>query len=92
MKFILFLTTVPAIWLTSLAVQAQTSVPTFGGVSNSNSSSEQFFRQGRDELYFLQEDEAVLEIDEEISEETQNSEDIENQAESTESTESEQSK
>ena len=44
------------------------------GFSNSNSSSRQFFQQGRDKLYFLEESDPVLQIDEEISEETEDSE------------------
>ena len=44
------------------------------GFSNSNSSSRQFFQQGRDKLYFLEESDPVLQIDEEVSEETEDSE------------------
>ena len=40
-----------------------------GIFSNPNSSSRQFFQQGKDNLYFLEESEPILQIDEEIKEE-----------------------
>ena len=60
------------------------------GFSNSNSSSRQFFQQGRDKLYFLEESDPVLQIDEEISEETEDSE-LEIEESRVEQTEQEQS-
>ena len=63
------------------------------GFSNSNSSSRQFFQQGRDKLYFLEESDPVLQIDEEISEETEDEDsELEIEERKVEQTQQEQSK
>ncbi|MEL6495489.1 MAG: hypothetical protein AAFQ41_10255 [Cyanobacteria bacterium J06623_7] len=87
MKLILYLTTVPVICLAAAVVQAQTApsntlspteagnlrqFPQSGGFFNSNNSSRQFFQQGRDKLYFLEDSDSILQINRDISRQEEN--------------------
>ena len=77
MKSILLVTI--SISLSALVVKAQAQTPGAGSLnqldrqpiqqpgvfSNPNNSSRQFFQQGRNDLYFLNESEPILQIDEE---------------------------